>query len=794
MKNYRGNILLTTAVINLLILVLLTFSSTADAVVEAPRNPDSAKECAICHYRWIDTFFVDNRGSELVEYQIEKVVAKPEICFSCHDGSVVDSRARVYNDHRHRIDKPPPDHMEIPKIFPLDNNGNMQCATCHTAHGVPSEMGIEKTIFIRSSNRNSSMCKMCHTDKNGGLQAGNHPIGTQEQAIPRKLISHGASVGDGKNEIICETCHVVHGSPNESFLIESARKSHLCLECHSDKNIFTPDGKRNHNHVINATSEQVEIPQELIKRGAKLGYDDMIICQTCHKVHNNKIEKNLLLIKKDNKSTLCLTCHSDKKYIADTKHNLTHTAPEEKNLEGKTVAEAGVCSSCHLPHKEARKTEDRGDYITQMCLSCHNKGHIAEKAIPPDYRHPLDINPFQKEQEDDTLLSFIGITKEDLRLPLFNEHGVQDINGTITCTTCHDPHRWRHDSTAGEIREDVKGDSRTSFLRKPSHELCQSCHSNKSYIANSKHDISKVAPEEKNTLGQLPAESGLCATCHLVHGGQKGYLWARKIISKSGSIVQDLCVSCHADNGMANKKIIKEHSHPVNVSPQEKGLSTTLPLYDKDGKVSKQGLMTCQTCHDPHRWDPLNVVTEEHYKTEGNGMNSFLRIENSPSPKLCENCHPGKSLLEKTDHDLLVSAPSAKNIIDQTPEESGTCGVCHIIHNGKNEFKLWAQGFATGSSLMDTMCNSCHSPGGSAEKKIPLIDSHPEGQLITNVGRDDRNKPNYFPLYEKWTGEYSSVGPPVSGQGKRCKYRGNGNKQFSQDADLQPFMHRLPRT
>jgi predicted CXXCH cytochrome family protein len=40
----------------------------------------------------------------------------------------------------------------------------------------------------------------------------------------------------------------VHGSPNESFLVESARNSGLCLECHSDKQIFTPDGQRNHQH------------------------------------------------------------------------------------------------------------------------------------------------------------------------------------------------------------------------------------------------------------------------------------------------------------------------------------------------------------------------------------------------------------------------------------------------------------------------------------------------------------------------------------------------------------------
>ena len=140
----------------LLYLILSLHQGMSFAEVKVTRNPDSAKECAICHYRWIDTFFLDGKGTDLVPLQVEKVAAKPEMCFSCHDGSVVDSRARVYNDQHHKVDKPPPAHMKIPASFPLDKKGNMQCSTCHTAHGVPSDMSIETTIFIRTSNENSS--------------------------------------------------------------------------------------------------------------------------------------------------------------------------------------------------------------------------------------------------------------------------------------------------------------------------------------------------------------------------------------------------------------------------------------------------------------------------------------------------------------------------------------------------------------------------------------------------------------------------------------------------------------
>ncbi len=741
--------------------LLIAFVFNLDAAhaeqVDAPRNPNSAQECALCHYRWIDTFFIDGRGSDLVEYQAEKVVAKPEICFTCHDGSVVDSRSRVYNDLRHKINKRPPEHMRIPKIFPLDKDGNMLCSTCHTAHGVSSEMGMEKTIFIRSSNKDSGMCRVCHADKDGGIKQGNHPIGNMKRAIPRKLITRGATVGEGENHIICETCHTVHGSPNESFLVESSRNSGLCLECHGDKNIFTPDGRRNHFHVINAKSDKVKIPDDLIKKGAKLGRNGEIICQTCHKIHNNYIEENLLLIKKDGKSSLCLTCHTDKQYLVDTKHNLNNSAPDEKNLDGKTVAEAGICSACHLPHKEARKPGKGSDFTSQLCLSCHRKGSIAEKAVPPDYRHPVDINPFLSNNSD-VILKAIGIKKDDLKLPLFNKSGVQDKNGKVTCSTCHDPHRWRADSTVGEIREEVRGDSQTSFLRKAAPALCKECHSNKFNIENSKHDIQKVAPEEKNFMGQLPSESGLCGVCHIVHGGQENYLWAQEIKTDSGKVMQDLCTSCHNERGMAKKKVIKDHSHPVNVSPAEKGLSTSLPLFDKSGKVSKEGVMACQTCHDPHRWDPVNVTAGDHYEVEGNSQNSFLRLENSPSPKLCANCHLKQSYLEKTDHDLIVTVPTEKNILGQTPPESGTCGVCHVVHNNKNKMKLWGQGLGDGPSIMDMMCNSCHSKNGVANTKIPRIDSHPKGQLITNIGRDVKENANYFPLYEQWSGNYATVG------------------------------------
>ena len=158
---------------------------------------------------------------------------------------------------------------------------------------------------------------------------------------------------------------------------------------------------------------------------------------------------------------------------------------------------------------------------------------------------------------------------------------------------------------------------------------------------------------------------------------------------------------------------------------------------------------------------------------------------------LCENCHVDKAYIEDTDHDLKVTAPHSENILGQSPAKSGTCGVCHLVHNGKNQILLWAQSFGGGDSLMEKMCNSCHSESGWARNKIPLIASHPKNRIV-NVGRNVKGRPNYFPLFDRTSGapvvvgEIScptchnvhqwSPGSPTKGQGVNVE--GNATNSF----------------
>ena len=179
------------------------------------------------------------------------MVGDQEMCFSCHDGSVNDSRDRICNDPGHRIGTIPSHRVTIPEKFPLDKNGAMMCTTCHTPHALKGKEGPLVEFFIRASNKNSSFCKLCHVKNMGGTTKGNHPVDISAKRNPKAIIKAGGLLGtDLPNQIICETCHISHGGINNKFLVLSAEdpqsRSVLCEVCHSKKPGMAKDPNLTH--------------------------------------------------------------------------------------------------------------------------------------------------------------------------------------------------------------------------------------------------------------------------------------------------------------------------------------------------------------------------------------------------------------------------------------------------------------------------------------------------------------------------------------------------------------------
>jgi predicted CXXCH cytochrome family protein len=286
----------------------------------------------------------------------------------------------------------------------------------------------------------------------------------------------------------------------------------------------------------------------------------------------------------------------------------------------------------------------------------------------------------------------------------------------------------------------------------------------------SDHNLEITATAAKNIQGFTVAVAGPCSACHIPHNAAGKRLWAQRLSGDKDYVTQ-LCTGCHGQNGAAQAKGIGANDHPVNVSFQlldtpeaMQRVAAELPLYsDKGGKKGSNKKIVCLTCHEPHTWNPQSsrsVLNDMFQNIEGDASSSFLRKVDSPSSGLCTTCHVNEAQVDGTDHDLNVSAPQAANLQGRTVKASGQCGACHLVHNSPHKLKLWARPYGSVSenqSQMNALCTGCHAKDNIAERKIPLIATHPAGKLLTNVMRYNSKKSGYTPIFDE-TGQEKNAG------------------------------------
>ncbi len=717
--------------IAIIISFLLSFFFIGSA---SARKIQSKRECAVCHISWVDDFAIEDlhvfpdRDIKATGIMIEGrmgVVSTEEVCYTCHDGGVLDSRKRVWPNHGHPVYVKPRE-VKVPSYFPLNKDGEIYCGTCHSAHGVNWRDfgGMQNKPFLRYENINSFLCKLCHADKKTGRAGGNHPINKNTYTIPDAIYKNYGKSGIEKDQVICESCHSVHGARRPRLTVLPIDKAQLCGTCHADrytKSFEESTAKR--THPVNIIPRKVRLSPALLKAGGHKGPKGEIICLSCHKIHRS-VPGTKALIKKNVKSGLCMECHKSNKTVLITKHNLSKTQPGTKNANGETADESGPCGVCHFPHRGkgakmwARKIDrSRGpDEISNLCLSCHAPNKAGKKKVVGKKSHPLAANIKNAE----------GHTS----LPLYTKEGVKDKhNGNVTCASCHNLHQWNPVDKKDEGFKE--GDASNSFLRKNNVRsgLCGDCHTNKMLVKGTDHDLSITAPGEKNMYGQTVASSGVCSPCHMVHNAKtKVKIWARKL-AKGADGIEKRCKSCHSEGNPAHTKQLGNFSHPVKADIGKVGGKTDLPLFDEAGRKSKTGKVTCASCHDLHQWNAMYKKRGPGKKVEGDLSNSFLRIPNDKGSKLCINCHGDKATVFDTKHDMTFIKPSLKNAQGANAQASGACMACHTPHNAQS-YRLWNRKIGPGDDPISPLCKSCHLEGKIAKTKQINENSHPVGKSI----------------------------------------------------------------
>jgi len=547
--------------------VLIGLLASAAVAQPVTIQGESQRGCAVCHLGWLDAF-KQPRAPLLIEQPIEEVAARQQTCLGCHDGSVADSRRRVWLEHGHATGVKPPPSMQVPDILPLEE-GKIACRTCHAAHAGAGSETLAGAVFLRVRNDASQLCQMCHPEKARGPELGTHPMGGMPWPVPASLVAAGARVGPDERRLICQTCHTPHGAREDHLLVMPTQSSQLCLTCHKKLRPTMWQMAMLREHPQNpplATDAQRQAIKEM---GTKTGPGETLVCLSCHKLHRGQAGRAMLADTLHD-SRLCLRCHPERKSLFGSVHDLRTTAPEERNRLGQTPEQSGPCGACHSFHQFARRPDPRPEDPTGLCLSCHEPGEPGEKAPGLPFNHPVEL-----------AVSKLPPESPDLELFPDEQH---DSKKRIACLTCHDPHETQ----------------RPHFLRADPDEVCAKCHPGKAATLAGAHDFTQ-RPELTNGRGQTAAQTGKCGFCHAVHGPAVGpMMWvATKTAPKDPD---DLCVQCHRPGGLAAAKPVSKFRHPTGPDAQMVGGTgdAAVPLFTADLRRAEEGFVACASCHDPH--------------------------------------------------------------------------------------------------------------------------------------------------------------------------------------------------
>ena len=183
-----------------------------------------------------------------------------------------------------------------------------------------------------------------------------------------------------------------------------------------------------------------------------------------------------------------------------------------------------ACKACHISNPESKQTQLKDKNVNRLCQNCH------DPIFDHSYIHPVDVKP------DAKMLS---------RMPAGYKDALNDSNGKISCTTCHDlPIQCLSKRRSEKLIN-------PSFFRggpfRTRSEQCYFCHDAKQY--------ERLNPHEQLTKGGQLRE----ATCRICHTEKMETLQAASGIenlhfNNDTQDISSICKRCH-----------KWIPHPANV-------------------------------------------------------------------------------------------------------------------------------------------------------------------------------------------------------------------------------------
>ncbi len=270
----------------------------------------------------------------------------------------------------------------------------------------------------------------------------------------------------------CETCHDQsfdnHPSREGNEFNLTGEVNQLCFDCHDEPS----DTLMSHKVFANGN------------------------CIACHSPHSSG---NEYLIKTEDISELCITCHNIEKSENMVKHgpvvsgqcNFCHNPHESVNAKLLKEKSPKLCFICHTNKEEVLSLPTIHEAYKGSCLQCHNPHNSKQEYLV-------------KEELPNLCLGCHVDIKGDMQ----NAKTIHKIiNIEKSCISCHVPHSSKN----------------KALVINEGKELCFSCH-NKEYKSKERtlKNIYKIATKSK--FKHEVVESEDCTTCHFTHSSDNYFL------------------------------------------------------------------------------------------------------------------------------------------------------------------------------------------------------------------------------------------------------------------------------
>ncbi len=426
---------------------------------------------------------------------LEATVGQPtgtsKVCLSCHDGTIAKASVRnpiggggrrigpfelspranlssdlsddhtisfVYNSDLAIQDRELVNPALLPREILLDENGEMQCMSCHDPHGTSYPK------FLALDTAYSEICVACH-EKKGWLQSAHasSPAGWDGSGTNPWPYSAETSVSTNG----CASCHTSHAAAIPESLLVFAREEDNCLSCHNGSIAETDiaaEFRKGFRHPIDQLSG-VHVADEV-----PFAMPRHVECQDCHNPH--------------------------------AAFRGRASAP---NIPASLTGVSGVSAS-GTPVETAR-------YEYEICFRCHADGpdvpppYIERQILQPNIRLKVDLrnpsyHPIEEQGKNTNVPSLIYPLRE---------------TSLIYCSDCHAGSsgstdfgvRGPHGSQWPFLLEQPYSIADGTVESQQSYALCYKCHDRNVILSDSPTGIHKTHVVEQNAT---------CSVCHDPHG------------------------------------------------------------------------------------------------------------------------------------------------------------------------------------------------------------------------------------------------------------------------------------